>query len=142
MIGSMRYCRAGSNSSTLMQEMRLVFKKLHKYLGKNLKHLVEREDDTYVFRLHRKRVYYMREDLMRKATGVKRKRLIHLGHLVGKFTHSNRFHVTVPCIDLLSKYALNKVRQKPNLLTIIKGADDCFLLLYSFSLQSDGNCLC
>jgi 60S ribosome subunit biogenesis protein NIP7 len=48
-----------------------VFEKLHKYLGKAIRALVERPDEEHVLRLHRNRVYYVRADLMRKATNVR-----------------------------------------------------------------------
>lgn len=51
-------------------ETRQVFEKLHKYLGKAIKNLVERSDEPYCFRLQRNRVFYVREDVMRRATNV------------------------------------------------------------------------
>lgn len=53
-------------------ETRLVFEKLHKYLGKSIKSLVERTDEPYCFRLQRNRVFYVSEALMRRATNVRR----------------------------------------------------------------------
>ena len=53
-----------------MQETKTVFEKLHKYIGKNIKHLVERSDEDYVLRLHKNRIYYVREALMRRSTNV------------------------------------------------------------------------
>ncbi len=50
------------------QETKAVFEKLHKFLGKGIRHLVERSDEDYVLRLNRNRVYYVRESLMRRAT--------------------------------------------------------------------------
>ena len=47
-----------------------MFQKLHKFMGKGIKHLVERTDEDYVFRLHKNRVFYVREALMRRATNV------------------------------------------------------------------------
>ena len=41
-------------------------------MGKGIKHLVERTDEDYVFRLHKNRVFYVRETLMRRATNVSR----------------------------------------------------------------------
>ena len=49
-----------------------MFEKLHKFLGKGIRHLVERSDEDYVLRLNRNRVYYVRESLMRRATNVRR----------------------------------------------------------------------
>ena len=48
-----------------------MFEKLHKFLGKSIRHLVERSDEDYVLRLNRNRVYYVRESLMRRATNVR-----------------------------------------------------------------------
>ena len=53
-----------------MQETRAVFEKLHKFLGKNIRYLVDRKDENYVFRLQRNRVLYVRESIMRRATNV------------------------------------------------------------------------
>lgn len=54
----------------ILQETKAVFEKLHKFLGKNLKNLVEQKDEDYVFRLHKNRIYYVRESLLRRATNV------------------------------------------------------------------------
>jgi len=54
----------------VLQETRAVFEKLHKFLGKNLKNLVERTDEGHVFRLHKNRIFYVRESLLRRATNV------------------------------------------------------------------------
>lgn len=51
-------------------ETRLVFDKLYKFLGKSIKQLVDRPDEPYSFRLQRNRVFYVREDIMRRATNV------------------------------------------------------------------------
>ena len=57
---------------TTAQETKAVFEKLYKFLGKGIRHLVERSDEDYVLRLNRNRVYYVRESLMRRATNVRR----------------------------------------------------------------------
>ena len=55
-----------------------MFEKLHKFLGKNLKNLVEQKDEDYVFRLHKNRIYYVKESLLRRATNVS----------IAKYTHT------------------------------------------------------
>lgn len=120
-----------------MQETRQVFEKLYSYIGKNIKNLVERPDEDHVFRLHKNRLYYVRESLMRKATNVRRspacssairamqeklerdaellsvqvsrEKLIYLGQAIGKFTHSGKFRLTVGALDLLVQHAKYKV---------------------------------
>ena len=61
-----------SSGGATAQETKAVFEKLHKFLGKGIRHLVERSDEDYVLRLNRNRVYYVRESLMRRATNVRR----------------------------------------------------------------------
>ena len=67
-----RHPRTAPPRKTRLQETKAVFEKLHKYLGKAIRALVERPDEEHVLRLHRNRVYYVRADLMRKATNVSR----------------------------------------------------------------------
>ena len=60
-----------STLNTLMtQETKLVFEKLYKFVGKNIKSLVDRQDEPYTFRLQKNRVYYVKESLMKKSTNV------------------------------------------------------------------------
>ena len=109
------------------QETKAVFEKLHKYIGKNIRRLVEapssndgeggaastsnnnNEESAFVFRLHRNRVYYVRASLMRRATSVSRDKLVHLGTAVGRLTHSGKFRLTVGALDLLAQHAKYKV---------------------------------
>jgi 60S ribosome subunit biogenesis protein NIP7 len=51
-------------------ETRMVFEKLHKFIGKNIKSLIDRPDEPYCLRLQKSKVFYVREDLMRRATNV------------------------------------------------------------------------
>ena len=90
------------------EETRLVFEKLHKFIGKAIKSLVS-DDVDYCLRLQKGRVYYVREDIMRRATNVARDKLVGLGVCIGRFTHSGRFRLTVGSLDVLSKYAKYKV---------------------------------
>ena len=111
----------------------MVFEKLHTFIGKNIKHLVERPDESYVFRLHQNKVLYVRASIMKRATNVRcplhtwqkrvqcsqltgllatqvaRDKLAHLGQCIGKMTHSGKFRLTVGCLDLLAAYAKYKV---------------------------------
>ncbi|CAM6085928.1 unnamed protein product [Calypogeia fissa] len=99
-----------------------VLEKLHKFVGSNLKHLIERpasegpEDKPggYCFRLHKQRVYYVSESLVRRATNISRDKLCSLGTCLGKFTKSGKFRLTVTCLDLLAKYAKFKIWLKPS----------------------------
>lgn len=65
-----------------MQETKQVFEKLYKFIGKNIKNLIDRSDEPYCFRLHKNRVFYVREAIMKKATNVSEFTLIELTILV------------------------------------------------------------
>ena len=47
-----------------------MFEKLFKYIGKSIKALIDRTDEPHCLRLHKNRVFYVRESLMRRATNV------------------------------------------------------------------------
>jgi 60S ribosome subunit biogenesis protein NIP7 len=62
--------------------------------------------------LHKKRVYYVRDDVMKRATSVGRDQLVSLGMCIGKFTHSDKFRLTIGALDLLAAHAKYKVRMR------------------------------
>ncbi|OAY71119.1 60S ribosome subunit biogenesis protein NIP [Ananas comosus] len=103
------------------KETAQVFGKLFKFTGPNLKLLVERPDPCSpdpsarcCFRLHKNRVYYAGESLVRRATSVARPRLASLGTPLGRFTKSGAFRLTLPALDLLAAHARHRVWLKPS----------------------------
>ena len=48
-------------------ETKIFFEKLTTYIGRNVKHLIDRPDEEYCFRLHKERVYYLSQALARFA---------------------------------------------------------------------------
>jgi ribosome biogenesis protein Nip4 len=58
-------------------------------------------------------VYYVREDIMKRAVSVARDQLVSLGVCVGKFTHSDKFRLTIGALDLLAAHAKHKARPGP-----------------------------
>lgn len=52
------------------EETKIMFEKLAKYIGRNIKNLIDRSDAVYCFRLHKNWVYYVSEDVVKKATNV------------------------------------------------------------------------
>jgi len=95
-------------------ETRVLFEKLAKYIGRNIAHLVERTDESYVFRLHKGRVYYVPERLVGLAGSVGNKRLVAFGTAMGKFTKSGKFKLHVTALDVLAQHARFKVWLKPS----------------------------
>ena len=87
------------------EETEKLFKKLSQYIGDNVRLLIDREDGNYCFRLHKDRVYYCSEDLMRKAACVAKKELLSFGTCIGKFTKSQKFFIHITALDYLAPYA-------------------------------------
>ncbi len=58
------------------EETKVVFTKLSEYIGTNIKFLIERSDEPYVFRLIKDRVYYLSESLAKLATNMSRENLV------------------------------------------------------------------
>ncbi|KAI1793866.1 secretory pathway protein Sec39-domain-containing protein [Ganoderma leucocontextum] len=96
------------------EESKTVFTKLANYIGKNLVHLIDRQDEPHCFRLQKDRVFYVSESSMRLAISVARPNLVSLGTCFGKFTKSGKFKLHITALDYLAQYAKYKVWIKPN----------------------------
>jgi len=95
-------------------ETKIVFEKLAKYIGAKLKYLIERDDKVYVFRLHKTRVYYCDEEVIKLAEHFGKKKLISAGTCIGKFTKTSKFRINITALDYISKFARYKVWLKPS----------------------------
>ena len=95
-------------------ETKAFFDKLAKFLGSNIKFLVDREDGDYVFRLHKEKVYYMNCEVLKMASHFGKDELLCAGTCFGKFTKTKKFKLNITCLDVLAKYAKYKVWVKPN----------------------------
>ncbi|BES91973.1 unnamed protein product [Nesidiocoris tenuis] len=91
-----------------------VFDKLAKYIGDNIKLLLDRPDGKYCFRIHKDRVFYVSEKVLRMASNVPIKNFISTGTCIGKFTHSKKFHLHITALNYVAPYAQNKIWVKPN----------------------------
>ena len=79
--------------------------------GKNLIHLVDRQDEAHCFRLHKGRVYYVSEASMRLGISVARPNLVSLGTCLGKFSKSGKFKLHITSLDYLAQNAKYKVSE-------------------------------
>eukprot|EP00092_Neocalanus_flemingeri_P022838 GFUD01024763.1.p1 GENE.GFUD01024763.1~~GFUD01024763.1.p1 ORF type:complete len:181 (+),score=53.84 GFUD01024763.1:44-586(+) len=91
------------------EETKIFFEKLTKYIGENIKLLLERADGSYCFRLHRDRVYYVSEKIMKWAANVARENIVALGTCFGKFTKTRKFRLHITALDFLAPYAQHKI---------------------------------
>ncbi|XP_014670993.1 PREDICTED: 60S ribosome subunit biogenesis protein NIP7 homolog isoform X2 [Priapulus caudatus] len=96
------------------EETKTFFEKLAKYIGENIKLLIDRPDGTYCFRLHNDRVYYVSEALMKRAANISHDNLVSFGTCFGKFTKTKKFRLHVTALDYLAPYAKYKIWLKPS----------------------------
>ncbi|EFA79449.1 60S ribosome subunit biogenesis protein [Heterostelium album PN500] len=87
------------------EETKVFFEKIIKYVGKNITLMVERKDEPHCFRVQKNKVYYISEDIMRKAQNIPRDSLASLGTCFGKFTKSGKFKLQITCLEYLAQYA-------------------------------------
>ena len=79
------------------------------FRSENIKRLLERSDGKYQFILHKERVYYASEDIVKKAGSCARENLISVGVCFGKFTKTKKFRLQITALDYLAPYAQFKV---------------------------------
>ena len=90
-------------------ELRALLEKLMKFIGKNVELLLHKAEEPHCFRVHKGRIYYVSEKLMRMATNFKGSDLLAMGTCFAKITHSGKIHLQITCVDHLAKHALHKV---------------------------------
>ncbi|KAJ1444680.1 hypothetical protein M885DRAFT_626901 [Pelagophyceae sp. CCMP2097] len=95
-------------------ELRALLEKLMKFVGRNAEALLNNAKEPHCFRVHRERVYYVSETLMRHSTNIKRENLLALGTCFAKITHSGKIHLQITALNHLAQHAIHKVWLKPN----------------------------
>ncbi|XP_044254873.1 60S ribosome subunit biogenesis protein NIP7 homolog [Tribolium madens] len=96
------------------ERTKTLFEKLAKYIGPNVKLLIERADGIYCFREQKDRVYYISEKILKLAESVPADQLISAGTCFGKFTKSNKFRLHITALSYLAPYAQCKIWLKPS----------------------------
>ncbi|CAH1114404.1 unnamed protein product [Psylliodes chrysocephalus] len=95
------------------ERTKILFEKLAKFIGPNIKLLIERPDGLYCFREQKDRVYYVSEKILKWANNIPSDHLISVGTCFGKFTKSNKFRLHVTALNYLAPYAQSKIWLKP-----------------------------
>ena len=86
--------------------------------------LIDRPDGAYCFRLHRDRVFYISEKLLKHAVSIDRDNLISIGTCFGKFTKTRKFRLHITALDYLAPYAqvscyLTTYKMSPNVILCV-----------------------
>ena len=101
-------------------ELKLVFEKLEKFLGNDVRLLLrptaaaDGGEQAACLRLNKQTVFLVPEHLMRLATNVARDALVSAGTTIGRFTKGGSFRLAVTCLDLLAKHSKHRVWIKPS----------------------------
>ncbi|XP_058059405.1 60S ribosome subunit biogenesis protein NIP7 homolog [Anopheles bellator] len=96
------------------EQTKVLFEKLSKYIGTNVKMLIDRPDGTYCFREMKSRVYYMSEKILKLSATIPADSLVSVGTCFGKFTKSNKFILHITALAYLTPYAQYKIWLKPS----------------------------
>ncbi|EZA54977.1 hypothetical protein DMN91_008954 [Ooceraea biroi] len=91
------------------ERTKLVLEKLTKYIGTNVKNLIDRSDGMYCFREKSDRVYYVSEKVLSLANNVGPDQLLSFGTCFGKFTKSGKFKLHITALHYLAPYAQHKI---------------------------------
>lgn len=87
-------------------EAEKVHKKLTKFIGQNVEELLQ---DPYVLQLHEQKVFFISKSLIKNTSQIGRKSLICAGTILGKFTKTNKFRISIACLHTLEKFSLHKI---------------------------------
>lgn len=96
------------------EQTKLVLEKLTKYIGENIKVLIDRPDGVHCFRERKGRVYYISEKILPYANMVSPEKLVSCGTCIGKFTKSGKFKLHITALHLIAPYAQHKIWLKPS----------------------------
>lgn len=96
------------------EKTKLVFEKLTKYIGSNVKNLIDRPDGMYCFRERKNRVYYVSEKILSLANTVGPDHLVSFGTCFGKFSKSEKFKLHITALHYLAPFAQHKIWVKPS----------------------------
>ncbi|KAH8288439.1 hypothetical protein KR054_002712 [Drosophila jambulina] len=91
------------------ERAKILFEKLSKYIGTNVKQLIDRPDGTYCFREHKDRVYYVSERILKLSECFGYKQLVCVGTCFGKFSKTNKLKFQITALNYLAPYAQYKV---------------------------------
>ncbi|XP_030767488.1 60S ribosome subunit biogenesis protein NIP7 homolog [Sitophilus oryzae] len=95
------------------ERIKVLFEKLAKYIGPNIKLLIERPDGLYCFREQKDRVYYISENILKLANTIQSENLVSAGTCFGKFTKTGKFRLHITALNYLAPYAQCKLWLKP-----------------------------
>ncbi|KAM0674016.1 ribosome biosynthesis protein nip7 [Gurleya vavrai] len=125
------------------EENAIVIAKLNKFI---------KTPSLLELQFHNQKVILIHENILKNLASVSRNDLVGCGILIGKFTKTMKFHLTITA-TALSQYALNKVWVKNsaemnflygnNILKahVAKMSDDCRVNSYCFIFNHSDHCL-
>merc|ERR1712087_910550 len=82
--------------------------------GEKIKEIVNIRGEPYCFRVRKKSVYHIRQALLFRARCISGDKILSIGKLIGKFTHTGKFRLSIGALDIIDNYAKFKAWIKPS----------------------------
>ncbi|KAI5162199.1 60S ribosome subunit biogenesis protein NIP7 [Nematocida ausubeli] len=91
------------------EEFDKVEKKLRQFMGNNLSSFL---NPLHELIYHKQKVYYVKKDLLKKASMIANDNILCIGTCIGRFTKSEFFRIRITALHMLMMYASCKVKVK------------------------------
>ncbi|EIJ87857.1 60S ribosome subunit biogenesis protein NIP7 [Nematocida sp. ERTm5] len=91
------------------EEFDKVEKKLKQYMGNNLSSFL---NPLHELVYHKQRIYYVRKDLIKKASIIPNDNILCIGTCIGRLTKSEFFRIKITGLHMLMMYASSKIKIK------------------------------
>lgn len=89
------------------EEFAKIEKKLRQYIGNNMPSFLNPLNELVY---HQQRIYYVRKDLIKKASILPRDKIVCIGTCLGRFTKAENFRLKVTSLHMLMMYSACKVK--------------------------------
>lgn len=91
------------------EELSKIEKKLRQYIGNNISSFLNPLNELVY---HNQRIYYVKKDLLKKATILPRDKIVCIGTCLGRFTKTENFRLKITALHMLMTYSICKVKIK------------------------------
>ncbi|KAI5180221.1 60S ribosome subunit biogenesis protein NIP7 [Nematocida sp. AWRm80] len=91
------------------EELEKIKSKLMQYIGNNFNSFL---NPLYKLVLHNQRIYYVSNELYKRASSISKDNLVCIGTCIGRFTRSDYFKIKITALHVLMTYATHKVKVK------------------------------
>ncbi|KAI5190419.1 60S ribosome subunit biogenesis protein NIP7 [Nematocida minor] len=91
------------------EEFAKIEKKLRQYIGNNISSFLNPLNELVY---HHQKIYYVRKDLLKKASILPKDNLVCIGTCIGRFTKGENFRLKITGLHVLMMYSTCKIKVK------------------------------